>query len=127
MGRPSPDGPSSNPMSTRCQIEFYEANPTDAAEPEARLDDPEWAAAEFITQFRLPSNWNAVEQRVGGEPLFDGTRKNFINRYRGNIYVTQHIHPDIEYLYRVECRSDRWVIHVFTPTYDDRHDIRGFE
>jgi len=147
-------------MSTRCQIEFYEANPTDAAEPDARLykhsdrypksilpmlkhietvlkkdhqpygprlDDPEWAAAEFVTQFRLPSNWNAVEQRVGGEPLFDGTHKSFINRYRGNIYVTQHIHPDIEYLYRVECRPDRWVIRIFTPTYDDRHDIRGFE
>jgi len=147
-------------MSTRCQIEFYDANPTDAAEPEARLykhsdgypksilpmlkhiesilkkdlatygprlDDPEWAAAEFVTQFRLPSNWNEGAERVGGEPLFDGTRRNFINRYRGNIYVTQHIHPDIEYLYRVECRPDRWVIRIFTPTYDSRHDIRGFE
>lgn len=160
MGRPLPDGPSQNCMSTRCQIEFYDANPTDAAAPQARiykhsdgypksvlamlrhiesilkkdlttygarLDDPEWAAAEFVTQFRLPSNWNEDKQRAGGEPLFDGTHKNFINRYRGNIYVTQHIHPDIEYLYRVECRTDRWVIRIFTPTYDGRHEIRGFE
>jgi hypothetical protein len=146
-------------MSTRCQIEFYDANPTDGAEPQARiykhsdgypigilpmlkyiegilkkdnrpygprLDDPEWAAAEFVTQFRLPSNWPEVPGRIGGEPLFNGTGKSPLSRYRGNIYVTQQIHQDIEYLYRVECRPDKWVIRVFGPAYDSKHDINGF-
>lgn len=147
-------------MSTRCQIEFYDANPTDGAEPQARiykhsdgypkgilpmlryierllgknippygprLDDPEWAAAEFVTQFRLPSNWREDTKRLGGEPLIDGTEKVPLTRYRGNIYITQHLHQDIEYLYRVECRPGKWVVRIYTPNYDANHDIMGFE
>ena len=147
-------------MSTRCQIEFYDANPTDGAEPAARiykhsdgypkgilpmleyienvlkkdyrpygprLDDPEWAAADFVTQFRLPTNWSGVQEKIGGEPLRDGTIEPYLGCYRGNIYVTQHLHQDIEYLYRVECRPDKWVVRTYTPTYDARHDIVGFE
>lgn len=92
-----------------------------------RLDDPEWAAAEFVTQFRLSSNLVESPERIGGKPLLDGTYKPPLSRYRGSIYVTQQIHQDIEYLYRVECRPDKWVVRIFAPAYDSKHDIGGFE
>lgn len=44
----------------------------------SRTTDPEWAAAEYISQFR--------EKGAGG------------------LYVTHAIHGDIEYLYRVVCK-----------------------
>jgi len=92
-----------------------------------RLDHPEWAAAEFVRQFRLPTNWNGVQESIGGEPLHDGTIKPYLGCYRVNVYVTQHVHQDIEYLYRVECPPEKWVVRIYTPTYDARHDIVGFE
>jgi hypothetical protein len=51
-----------------------------------RLNDPEWAAAEFISQFR--------------------------EKMSGNIYVTQSVHCDIDYLYRVECGEKSWKVKV---------------
>jgi hypothetical protein len=122
-------------MSTRCQIEFYDADPTDAAEPAARiykhsdgypdgvlpllktlekvlakgnnmygarLSDPEWAAAEFVSQFR---------KKMGG-----------------NIYVTQTIHGDIEYLYRVVCTGKKLEVKIFRPVKGSGvFEIAGFE
>lgn len=54
-----------------------------------RLHDPEWAAAEYITMFR--------------------------HAMGGNIYVTQCLHFDIAYLYRVVCKSEGLQVKVFTP------------
>jgi hypothetical protein len=56
-------------------------------------------------QFRPPSNWTC--EKPGGEPLFDGRKLGFLTRHRGSIYVTQQLHQDIEYLYRIECRPDK--------------------
>ena len=57
---------------------FYDGTKTAADSARTygqRLDDPEWAAAEYITMFRFAMG--------------------------GNLYVSQHIHGDIAYLYRV--------------------------
>lgn len=67
----------------------------------ARLDDPEWAAAEFITMFRGPMS--------------------------GNIYVSHQIHSDIEYLYRIVCKREGFEIHVFRPEHDEKYDIKGWK
>ena len=144
-------------MSTRCQIEFYDApqNGAELGEPAARLykhsdgypsnilvmlkqledilkvnipsfgprtDDPEWAAAEFITQFRVKSNARKLDTdnwRYEGEDRF---------ATRGNVYVSHQIHGDIEYLYRVVCKP-KWEITVFRPVYDDSpgFNIKAFE
>ncbi len=139
-------------MSTRCQIEFYDGEPVDGAEPAARiynhsdgypkgilpllkklegvlrkdiprygprLDDPEWAAAEFVSLFRLPSSEVTKE--------WEGIERNGLRQYGGTVYVSQQIHPDIEYLYRVICKPTGWDIRIFVPKHDERHDIAGFE
>jgi hypothetical protein len=135
-------------MSTRCNIEFYYApeGPGEMGEPAARLykhsdgypdgilpllkkletllgknlpnygprkDNPEWAAAEFINQFRTPSNApkNPAEK---------------FGPYFGNIYVSQQIHGDIEFLYRVICHEKKWEVLIFTPVYT-AHEITAFE
>lgn len=54
-----------------------------------RLHDPEWAAAEYITMFRTTMG--------------------------GNLYVSQDLHFDIAFLYRVVCQSDGLQVKVFTP------------
>lgn len=124
-------------MSTRAQIEFYEDSAAEFGQPSARIyqhcdgyptnepftplgrlktlyklckkgfgmygqriTDPEWSAAEYVSQFRKP-----------GE---------------GVIYVTQELHGDIEYLYRVVCGA-RWKVHVFEPEYNATYDITGFK
>jgi hypothetical protein len=58
----------------------------------SRVDDPEWCAAEFISLFR----------QSGG----------------GNVYVSQEIHGDIAYLYKVYCHQDGFRIAVFEPHQD---------
>ena len=129
-------------MSTRCNIEFYEyfADSTELGEPAARIyqhsdgypgtgrkndgvlfqlkqlerackkgfgmygqrmNDPEWAAAEFISMYRT----------IGG----------------GNQYVCQHNHGDIEYLYRVVCKRDKWDVLVFVPEHNAQYDITGYK
>ena len=145
-------------MSTRCQIEFYDAptGPGEMGEPAARIyqhsdgysecvlqrlaylekllrqdarmygsrnDDPEWAAAEYISQFRLPTNFVEPEKWTP-QPLHDGTLKNFLQRHRGNIYVTQQLHFDIEYLYRVVVGA-KWEIHIFEAHFPN--DIPTFK
>lgn len=94
-----------------------------------RLNDPQWAAAEMISQFRVPSDapkdpkskWQHV-----GEGSFEGG-----HRHRGGLYVASnvHNHGDIEYLYRVICKSPKWEVHVFRPQLDDSRsfNIIGFE
>lgn len=67
----------------------------------ARSNDPEWAAAEYISQFR--------------------------EKGAGNIYVSHSIHGDIEYLYRVVCNADGWKIHVFRPEHNVGFDIVAFK
>src|SRR5712691_7304871 len=107
-------------MSTRCQIEFYDADSSvTEAEPAARIykhsdgypdgilpmlkklekilaknmpmygprtDDPEWAAAEFVVQYRVassaPKDPNHEWKHIGENG----------DRTRGNIYVSQHLH-----------------------------------
>ena len=88
----------------------------------SRLDDPEWAAAEFISMFRLSSA--EIPQNSAGSVERNGQRL-----YGGNVYVSQQIHPDIEYLYRVICKTDGWNIRIFKPKYGDKpgFDIVGFE
>lgn len=119
-------------MSTRCNIEFYHDEPGEFAEPAARIykhsdgypegilpmlkeleetvgqnagmygkrtDDPEWCAAEFISKFRPE----------GG----------------GNIYVSQQLHGDIDYLYRVIC-GERFKVAVFTPKHDGNFNVVSF-
>jgi hypothetical protein len=125
-------------MSTRAQIEFYDDAPGEFGNPAARiyqhsdgypenaeytplgrlkalekilakpagmygtrLTDPEWAAAEYINQYREPGS--------------------------GGIYVTQNIHGDIEYLYRVICKPKKWEIRVFQSEHDEKWDIKGFK
>jgi hypothetical protein len=128
-------------MSTRSQIEFYDADATDAdfGKPAARIyqhsdgyplmedytplgrlaalekilvkgfgmygsreNDPEWAAAEYVNQYR----------EAGG----------------GNIYVSQNLHGDIEYLYRVVCKSGGWNVRVFESSgHDSNYDITGWQ
>jgi len=144
-------------MSTRCQIEFFDGDVehlADGAEPVARVykhsdgyvsnmlpllkelekalakpdpsygtrtDDPEYAAADFVCRYRLPHGTPEVKgdkyRRVGQ----DG------NRTPGNIYVSQSIHHDIAFLYRVICKSSGWIVKVFSPKYDEKYDITGFE
>ena len=109
-------------MSTRCQIEFYPKNSTEPyariyqhfdGYPEEviprlrrveqnlsdvpqfgnRLDDTGWGAAEFISQFRKP---------LGGD-----------------IYVTQYLQDDIEYLYRVVCTPKGYAIRILNGRFQD--------
>lgn len=127
-------------MSTRSQIEFYDDIPEgEFGEPAARIyqhsdgypdpkldftplgrlktlykllkkgfpmygsrtTDPEWAAAEYISQFR--------------------------EKGQAGLYVSQQIHGDIAYLYRVVCKSSGWEIHVFESEYNAAYDISGFK
>ena len=119
-------------MSTRAQIEFYSpgSNFSLKSEPDARIykhgdgypsgqsgvlkqlrelksllsdrpmfnsifgpraDDAEWAAAEFITKFRKPQG--------------------------GQYYVSQKLHFDIRFLYRV-ITGEKWSVHVYTPHFN---------
>lgn len=135
-------------MSTRCQIEFYSECPGNSvdAKPDARiyqhsdgypenmlpelaylegvlsknlprfgsrLDDPEWCASEFVNQFRLPSDQPydpMAEQPQTAKPY---------GPHPGSIYVTQELHSDIAYLYRVTCHAEKWRIDVYLPTFED--------
>jgi hypothetical protein len=141
-------------MSTRCQIEFYDVSESEQGEPVARIykhsdgypsnilpmlkelekvlgkdlgiygtrtNDPEWAAAEFISRYRPPSD--APENGEHSAVMHYGRRA-----YRGQIYVTMQIHPDIAYLYRVTC-GRKWTVQVFTPKLGDgpNFDIVSFE
>jgi len=54
-----------------------------------RVNDPEWCAAEFISLYRESG--------------------------RGNIYVSQQRHGDIEYLYKVYCQDTGFRIDIFLP------------
>jgi hypothetical protein len=55
----------------------------------SRVNDPEWCAAEYVSEFRQP-----------------GT---------GNIYVSQDRHDDTRFLYKVYCHVDGFHIEVFVP------------
>ena len=129
-------------MSTRCQIEFYSDHPKDVVEthPDARIykhsdgypehiipmleklfeilsrnlpmygsreNDSEWSAAEFVNEFRYGSS----------QPAQDPCKNENYQGY-GNIYVTQNLHPDIEFLYRVTCHSGEWHVDIFEPKFE---------
>lgn len=55
-----------------------------------RIDDAEWAAAEYITMFRAPMS--------------------------GNLYVTSAIHGDEAYLYRVDMTVNPWRVSVYASS-----------
>ena len=94
-----------------------------------RLSDPEWAAAEMISQFRVasdaPPDPKSKWQHIGEGNFVGG------HRHRGGLYVTNSVmnHSDIEFLYRIICRSPKWEIRVFRPILDDSpgFNIVGFE
>lgn len=90
-----------------------------------RSNDPEWAATEFVSQFRLPHNYKKPEN-YAPVALHDGTLRGMLQRIQGSIYVTQTIHSDIAYLYRVVV-SQPWKVLIFKPVYDESYDITSFE
>lgn len=57
-----------------------------------RIEDAEWAAAEYITMFRQPMG--------------------------GNIYVTSSVHGDEAYLYRVDMTVNPWRVSVYYSAKD---------
>jgi hypothetical protein len=86
-----------------------------------RQDDPEYAAAEFVSQFRLPH-----DRKFEANPVdFDALNKERnaglpegLYRSQGNIYISQHLHGDIEFLYKIICKSGGWEIRIFDITDD---------
>lgn len=88
-----------------------------------RTHDPEYAAADFVTRYRLPHG-TPVDKSPGALPHYRVGQTD--NRVAGNIYVTHQIHGDIEFLYRVVCNKP-WQISIFQPLYDEKYDIKSFE
>ena len=140
-------------MSTRCNIEFYGDIQGEHSEPAARLykhsdgypssiipmlrklervlakdiplygprtDDPEWAAAEFISQYRVKSD-APKDPKHSWKHIGEGEYAT-----QGNGYVSQRIHCDIRYLYRVVC-GKKWTIHIFEPETNNTYDIVSFK
>ncbi len=82
-----------------------------------RRDDPEWAAAEFVLQFRL----RAEETLPPGQSTHQ-LPAGF--RAHGGVYVTHQRHHDIAFLYKVYCYADGWIIDIFEKKYTKNNCIR---
>lgn len=82
-----------------------------------RQNDLEYAATEYVVQFRLPHNFKRPKDVKLWQSIAlpDGTTpKNLMLRYHGGIYVTQRIHPDVEYVYQIRCTPlGHWQIRIF--------------
>lgn len=88
-----------------------------------RVDDPEYAAADFVCRYRLPHG-TPVDKSSGALPHYRVGQTD--NTHAGNIYITHGIHGDIEFLYRVVCNK-KWEISIFSPLYDEKYDIKSFD
>lgn len=77
-----------------------------------RTNDPEFAAAEFVNQFRLASDVKMKEGEYSKKLKAGYATK-------GNVYVTQNRHGDLSYLYKVYCYDTGWVIDIFEPARTD--------
>ena len=80
------------------QLEAILQAPGEGLQRSSRNDQPEWAAAEYISQFRLRSD----EPRNKRRP--DATH--------GDIQVTQVRLDDAEYRYYVICLAEGWQVLV---------------
>ena len=82
-----------------------------------RLNDPEWSAAEFVCQFRSCSNESVPKSETVISDYFQDAKARSI----GQIYVTQALHWDIAYLYRVYTvgkKTKKWKVDIYRPTFE---------
>ena len=85
-----------------------------------RLDHPEWAAAEFVFQFRSCSNESVPKSETVVSDDFT-VAYSIQRKSIGQIYVTQELHVDIEYLYRVYTvgkKTKKWKIDIYSPRFE---------
>jgi len=97
------------------QIGAVRGDPSECPDRLRRFASTQGIVVEYSEENRARS------RNILRRPHCNSSRPVSSRKIRGSIYVTQHIHPDIEYLYRVECRPDGWVIHVLhQPTTTDK-------